>query len=77
MDPMEPIAGVSLEAYAELCALMKDTGTDTDQQARPTGTQGREPPIRHGSRRSERFETNGRQSRVSLVRPIVRERPKR
>jgi len=33
MDPMEPIAGVSLEAYAELCALMKDTGTDTDQQA--------------------------------------------
>jgi len=33
MDPMEPIAGVSLEAYAELCALMKDTGTDTDHQA--------------------------------------------
>jgi hypothetical protein len=33
MDPMEPISGISLEAYAELCALMKDTGTDTDQQA--------------------------------------------
>lgn len=33
MDPMEPIAGISLEAYAELCALMKDTGTDTEQQA--------------------------------------------
>ena len=33
MDPMEPIAGISLEAYAELCALMKDTGTDTDRQA--------------------------------------------
>lgn len=30
---MEPIEGISLEAYAELCALMKDTGTDTDQQA--------------------------------------------
>lgn len=33
MDPMEPIDGISLEAYAELCALMKDTGADTDQQA--------------------------------------------
>jgi hypothetical protein len=33
MDPMEPIAGISLEGYAELCALMKDTGTDTDRQA--------------------------------------------
>jgi hypothetical protein len=33
MDPMEPIAGISLEAYADLCALMKDTGTDTDRQA--------------------------------------------
>src|SRR6266536_6609476 len=33
MDPMEPIAGISLEAYAQLCALMKDTGTDTDRQA--------------------------------------------
>jgi hypothetical protein len=33
MDPMEPIAGISLESYAELCALMKDAGTDTDRQA--------------------------------------------
>jgi hypothetical protein len=33
MDPMDPISGISLEAYAELCALMKDTGTDTEQQA--------------------------------------------
>ena len=33
MDPMEPIAGISLESYAELCALMKDTGTDTERQA--------------------------------------------
>ena len=32
MDPMEPIAGISLEAYAELCALMKETGTDVDRQ---------------------------------------------
>jgi hypothetical protein len=32
LDPMEPIAGISLEAYAQLCALMKDTGTDTDRQ---------------------------------------------
>jgi hypothetical protein len=32
VDPLEPIAGISLEAYAELCALMKDTGTDTDEQ---------------------------------------------
>src|SRR5207249_2987402 len=32
LDPMEPIAGISLEAYAELCALMKDTGTDVDRQ---------------------------------------------
>ncbi len=30
---MEPIDGISLEAYAELCALMKDTGTDLDVQA--------------------------------------------
>jgi hypothetical protein len=33
MDPMEPIVGISLESYAELCALMKDTGTDTERQA--------------------------------------------
>jgi hypothetical protein len=33
MDPMEPIEGISLEAYAELCALMKDTGTDLEKQA--------------------------------------------
>lgn len=33
MDPLEPISGISLEAYAELCALMKDTGTDTEAQA--------------------------------------------
>ena len=33
MDPMEPIEGISLQAYAELCALMKDTGTDLDAQA--------------------------------------------
>jgi hypothetical protein len=33
MDPMEPIAGISLTRYAELCALMKDTGTDADRQA--------------------------------------------
>jgi hypothetical protein len=32
MDPMEPISGISLEAYAELCALMKDSGTDGDRQ---------------------------------------------
>jgi hypothetical protein len=37
MDPMEPIEGISLEAYAELCALMKDTGTDTEQQAAIAG----------------------------------------
>ncbi len=30
---MESINGVSLEKYAELCALMADTGTDTDKQA--------------------------------------------
>ena len=33
IDPIEPIAGISLADYAELCALMKDTGTDTDRQA--------------------------------------------
>jgi hypothetical protein len=33
MDYMEPINGVSLEKYAELCALMADTGTDTAKQA--------------------------------------------
>jgi hypothetical protein len=33
VDPLEPIAGISLEAYADLCALMKDTGTDLDTQA--------------------------------------------
>jgi hypothetical protein len=32
MDPMEPIQGISLEQYAELCAAMRDTGTDVDQQ---------------------------------------------
>jgi hypothetical protein len=37
MDTMEPIEGISLEAYAELCALMKDTGTDTEQQAAIAG----------------------------------------
>jgi len=33
VDPLEPIEGISLESYAELCALMKDTGTDLDAQA--------------------------------------------
>jgi hypothetical protein len=33
MDPLEPIDCISLHAYAELCALMKDTGTDVDAQA--------------------------------------------
>jgi hypothetical protein len=33
VDPMEPIAGISIEAYAELCALMRDTGTDVELQA--------------------------------------------
>lgn len=33
MDPREPIEGISLDAYAELCALMKDTGNDVDAQA--------------------------------------------
>lgn len=33
MDYMEPINGVSLEKYAELCAMMAETGTDTAKQA--------------------------------------------
>ena len=41
MDPMEPIGGISLEDYAELCALMKDTGTDTDAQAAMAAHHGR------------------------------------
>lgn len=30
MDPLEPIAGISLERYADLCAQMKDCGGDLD-----------------------------------------------
>lgn len=30
---LAPIAGISLEQYADLCARMKDTGTDVDRQA--------------------------------------------
>lgn len=30
---LAPIAGISLEEYADLCARMKDTGTDLDRQA--------------------------------------------
>ena len=37
---MDPIAGISLEAYAELCALMKDTGTDLDQQVEIAASNG-------------------------------------
>jgi hypothetical protein len=40
MDPMEPIAGISIEAYAELCALMRDTGTDVELQASMAAEQG-------------------------------------
>ena len=43
MDPMDPIAGISLEAYADLCALMKDTGTDVDRQVVIASQQGYEP----------------------------------
>jgi hypothetical protein len=32
MDPMEPIAGVSLQQYAELCAAMAHTGDDVAAQ---------------------------------------------
>lgn len=34
MDPLEPIAGISLERYADLCAQMKDCGGDLDICAR-------------------------------------------
>ncbi|MEZ4235147.1 MAG: hypothetical protein R3F59_03090 [Myxococcota bacterium] len=34
MDPMAPIAGVSLEQYATLCVAMADTGEDKAAQAR-------------------------------------------
>lgn len=34
MDPMQPIEGVALDKYAELCAKMKDTGGDADACAR-------------------------------------------
>src|SRR4051812_31221421 len=30
MDPLEPIAGISLERYAELAAKMKDCGGDLE-----------------------------------------------
>jgi hypothetical protein len=43
MDPMEPIAGISLDTYAELCALMKDTGTDADAQAAIAAERGHGP----------------------------------
>ena len=33
MDPMQPIAGVSLQQYAKLSALMKDTGGDVEKCA--------------------------------------------
>lgn len=33
MDWLAPIAGVSVEQYAKLCANMMDTGEDTDAQA--------------------------------------------
>ena len=32
MDPMQPIAGVSLEQYATICVAMKDTGDDIAAQ---------------------------------------------
>jgi hypothetical protein len=40
MDPMEPVAGISLVAYAELCALMKDTGIDIERQVAIAAEQG-------------------------------------
>ncbi|MEO5927950.1 MAG: hypothetical protein ABIO72_04475 [Patescibacteria group bacterium] len=33
MDPMQPIAGISLEQHAKLSALMKDTGGDMEKCA--------------------------------------------
>lgn len=33
MNPMEPIAGLTLEKYAELCAAMRDAGGDPDKNA--------------------------------------------
>jgi hypothetical protein len=33
MDPLSPIAGISLEKYAELAAKMKDTGGDLEKCA--------------------------------------------
>ena len=33
MNPMEPIAGLTLEKYAELCAAMRDAGGDPHKNA--------------------------------------------
>jgi hypothetical protein len=40
MDPLEPIAGISLERYAELAAKMKDCGGDLEVCARIAGENG-------------------------------------
>ena len=40
MDHLQPIAGVSIEKYAELCARMMDTGTDTAAQEAIAAEQG-------------------------------------
>ena len=41
MGALEPIAGVSLEQYAELCAAMKDCNGDLDVCARIAGERAR------------------------------------
>lgn len=40
MDPLEPIAGISLERYAELCAKMSNCGTDPETFVRIAGENG-------------------------------------
>jgi hypothetical protein len=40
MGPLDPIAGISLERYADLCAKMKDCGGDLEVCARIAGENG-------------------------------------
>jgi hypothetical protein len=40
MGPLDPIAGISLEQYADLCAKMKDCGGDLEVCARIAGENG-------------------------------------
>lgn len=40
MDPLSPIAGISLEKYAELAAKMKDTGGDLEKCAQIAQAEG-------------------------------------